>query len=195
MLGEWIKEKTERLTPQWGKSGKPLFRSPWVLASLAVVGIVFLIWPSGTPDSTPKKAALQEESALGDSPQAGMEKELSLILSQIDGVGAVNTSITLASDGEKTYAFNNKEESRAIEENDKTGGFRKTTELNSSRDLVVSSNQSPLLIERRAPQRKGVLVVADGAADPVIKEQIFDAVVTLLDISAARVKVLPREAY
>lgn len=194
MLGEWVRERTEKLpfTPSRASSLSHL-KSRWVLACLAVVGIIFLMWPvSGKPDSGVKETAPAVEQADGESPEAALERELAGILSQVDGAGRVEVSLTLASDGVKSYAFNNKEESRAVEETDKAGGVRKTTETNLAQDVVVSASQSPLLIEKKAPLVKGVLVVADGAFDPVIKEQITDAVVTLLDIPASKVRVLPR---
>ena len=43
------------------------------------------------------------------------------------------------------------------------------------------------------PEILGVLVVADGAQDPQVKENLAQATATLLDISPHRVRVMPRE--
>lgn len=197
MLAEWVKKKTERLP--WIPAGKGEWmslKSPWILGCLAVVGIIFLMWPSsGSPDGGIKRARPTVETVAGGSLQAAMEQELAGILSQVEGAGRVDVSLTLASEGIKTYAYNRKEESRALEETDRNGGSRRTTETSSSRDVVVSSNQTPLLVEKKPPLVKGVLVVADGAYDPVVREQMTKAVITLLDIPASRVMVLPRSNY
>ncbi len=58
--------------------------------------------------------------------------------------------------------------------------------------MAVSSG-NPLLLEEKMPEILGVLIVADGADDPQVKENLTNAASTLLDISPHRVRVMPRE--
>ncbi|NSW81874.1 MAG: hypothetical protein HPY90_01170 [Syntrophothermus sp.] len=195
MSGEAVKEK-KRYLPLGGSGNKiqTYLKSRWALACLAVLGIILLMWPvSSSRQGTTKPEQSALSSGKGTSVKADMERELAGILSQIEGAGQVEVSLTLVSEGVNSYAVNTKEQKTSSEETDKDGGVRKTTDTNTSQDLVVMGSQSPLLVEKKAPQVKGVLVVADGAANPAVKEQITRAVETLLDLPATRVLVLPRE--
>ena len=58
-----------------------------------------------------------------------------------------------------------------------------------SHDLAVSGG-IPLLFEEKAPEVLGVLVVAEGAADVAVKEQLSKATATLLNIPLHRVMVV-----
>ncbi|NLU50519.1 MAG: hypothetical protein GXX09_08945 [Syntrophomonadaceae bacterium] len=192
MLVKWVRDKTEKITSfQPRLLERVNVKQGWILALLAVVGVTLLLWPvSVTPEAGVEEAPVQGEPVAGDSVRAAMEAELSGILSRMNGVGRVNVSLTLASGGVRTYALNNREESREVEE-----GTSKTREINRTSDIAVSGNQSPILIEQRAPIVTGVLVVADGAVNPLVREQLTDAVVTLLGVPAHKVRVLPREPY
>jgi stage III sporulation protein AG len=69
--------------------------------------------------------------------------------------------------------------------------LEKITEQNIERDLAVSGGDT-LMVEQKYPEVLGILVVADGAANPVIKEELTEATVTLLNLSPDKVRVLPR---
>lgn len=196
MLAEWIKDRTDQMGFQTRVRQRAGSRPGWLLACLAVVGVILLLGPFSAPrqvEDTEKTPAVTTDSDVYG--RDTLEHELAGILSRIEGAGRVEVRLSLASTGARTYAFNNKEERRQTEEGDKTSGVRQTTETSSSTDIAVSGNQSPILIDKKSPVVTGVLVIAEGAVDPDIKEQLTDAVITLLDISAHRVRVLPRQAY
>jgi stage III sporulation protein AG len=192
VLDEWIRDITAKRDQGrekfsgWSKKGK------YGLIILICLGLMALIWPSGKTqpqNSSTGTAASNARSAGGVKEQ--MISELESILSSVDGAGAVQVSLTLTSDGIKNYATNVREEKQDIEEKDNSGSQKKTAEQSIQRDLAVSGGDS-LLVEQKYPEVVGVLVVADGASDPVIKEELTEAAVTLLNISSDRVRVLPR---
>ncbi len=169
-------------------------RSRWALACLAVLGVLFLMWPFSAGHEgivEPQEKTLPSEKT--GFLKTDMERELAAVLSEIQGAGQVTVSVTLASEGMNSYAVNTKESKTSTEETDRSGTVRKTTDTSTSQDLVITGNQSPLLVEKKGPQVKGVLVVAEGASDSNVKERIMRAVATLLDIPASKVLVLPRE--
>lgn len=180
----WLKKVKEK---PWQT---PQIRAAVVV--LAIIGIALLLWPtspSPSPSATP-----QEQASL---PQPGwdgsaLEKELDQFLAQIDGVGRVQTKLTMSSDGSKVYATNERSETRITQEKDRNGTTREITEQSSDRQLVLSNN-TPVLAESKAPEIVGVLVVAEGAADPAVEESLSQAVTGLLGIPASRVTVLPME--
>ncbi len=77
-------------------------------------------------------------------------------------------------------------------EHDNNGGDRQVREENVSSEIAVSGG-SALLVEEKAPQITGVLVVADGADDPVVKEELGEATAALLNLSPHQIRVLPRK--
>jgi len=183
-------------TPSWLQRGR---EKPWekvqvkvIAAIIAIIGIALILWPtspSPSPSSTPQE---QQSLPMPGTQSAALEKDLSRALSQISGVGAVQVKLTLKSEGIKVYATNERVETRQTQEKDQSGTTRNITEQSTDRQLVLSNN-SPVLEERRTPEVVGVLVIAEGAADPAVEESLSQAVTGLLGIPASRVTVLPME--
>jgi len=186
-LYEWIRENNNR-----GKTELNLFsgkKSKYIIVIAICVGLLALIWPSTTVNSGGNKSADMVISKEDRKINQDLASELEYILSRIEGAGKVEVSISLASDGVKTYAANTRNENRKIEENQ--NGIRKeTSESNVTRDLAVSGG-APLLVESKAPEVIGVLVVAEGAGSPLIQEKLIQATATLLNISPHQVCVMP----
>ncbi|NLG32434.1 MAG: hypothetical protein GX550_02840 [Syntrophomonadaceae bacterium] len=187
MLDEWIRKTKdtdgEKKTLFTGKNRK------YVLIILICIGLLALLWPtSNRSQLTPLPASLEVESQ--NRPAYTMELES--ILSQIEGAGEVKVSITLVSDGVKTYATNVRNETRETKESDSKGVTKNSREENLSQDIAVSSG-NPLLIEEKYPEVLGVLIVSDGASSPVVQEKLVNATATLLNISSHKVRVMPRK--
>lgn len=157
---------------------------------LALLGMALILWsPSSAPPPS-NNPQDQSTTAPSSGDKAVLEKELSQILAQISGVGAVQTKVTLDSDGYRIYASNERRETRQTQEKDGSGTTREIVEKSEDRQLVLSNN-APVLEESKAPEVVGVLVVAEGADDPAVEECLSQAVTGLLGISASRVTVLP----
>lgn len=188
MLEEWIRGKQKEA------EGKPKFAwskwSRYLLALLVCIGLLALIWPAGK--SQPVKVAQPGSTNNLEQTQEKLSQELEAILSQIDGAGQVGVSICLRSNGVRNYASNRKDEIRETSEKDRSGSDRKIREENVSSDVAVSGS-SALLVEEEAPIVTGVLVVAEGARDAAVKEEITKATATLLAIPAHQVSVVPRK--
>lgn len=189
MLYEWIrgdKGDNPKRSPFTGK------KSRYIMVIAICLGLLALIWPvtRTETESGSKVVAGETRGNIGDKKfNQDLASELEYILSRIEGAGKVEVSISLASGGVKTYATNTRNESREIEES-QSGLKKKTSETNVIRDLAVSAG-SPLLVEDKTPKVIGVLVVAEGAASPVIEEKLIQATATLLDISPHQVCVMP----
>lgn len=178
---------------------KKVKEKPWkttqvraAVVVLAIVGIALILWPTNpapSPSTTPREQTAVPEPSPGS---AALERELSQVLAQIKGVGAVQTKLTLKSEGTKVYATNERVETRQTQEKDQNGTTRNITEQSSDRQLVLSSN-TPVLEESKRPEIVGVLVIAEGASDPAIEENLSQAVTGLLGLPASRVTILPME--
>ena len=55
-----------------------------------------------------------------------------------------------------------------------------------------SNEETPLIIRQTEPEISGVLICADGAANPQVKSNIISAVSALLGIKTHRIEVLER---
>lgn len=187
ILDEWFKglvgDKQESSNFFRGKAGR------YVIIIIICLGLLALVWRPSGGGSGKNAVEMPAPSVSGNKVKEDLTRELGHILSQIEGAGKVEVSITLASDGEKNYAANSVEEQKKISETS-PGGSQQTIENKSSVDLVMSSG-SPLLVENKFPRIIGVLIVAEGARYPAIKEKLLIAAATLLDIPAHKISVMP----
>ena len=104
-----------------------------------------------------------------------MSNRIVSVIQKIDGCGKADVVISCATEGACEYAYETK--SQTIGETTTT-----TTTL-------VTVKGEPLVTKTYTPQVYGVVIVAEGAADPAVKVKIINAVVTLLDVGAENVRV------
>ncbi|NLO22129.1 MAG: hypothetical protein GX119_09035 [Syntrophomonadaceae bacterium] len=188
MLEEWIREKTK------GGGASSWLRSKtlqYLLIILVCLGLLALIWPTSSGSNSFEGPGTGLESMDPSQGRSQMSKEVASILAKIEGAGKVDVSITLASSGEKTYAINIRHDNRESQESNGQGS-KTSLEQSNTEDIAVSSG-NPLLVEEKTPEILGVLVVADGARWPELREKITNATATLLDIPVYKVQVMPRE--
>lgn len=126
-----------------------------------------------------------------------LEKQLESILTQVKGVGNVKVMMTLNSGVEILPAYNTNETFKTTQEKDDQGGERVISENIKNHQLVVvnetGGKNKPVIIKEIKPKIKGVIIVAEGAQDPVIKSNILKAVKTVLDLPAYKVTVLTKK--
>lgn len=176
----------------------------WLGAAILLgISLIFLGSGGKEPPSPPagKKAADIGEpgdSSSAKSVIAGEEKELSArlqsMLEKIEGAGNVRVTVRLAASTRESYAINTTTGKKNTVEKDQGGGTRTITENTGTSQLVMARNgqgDSPVVEMETASQVAGVLVVADGAADPRVRERLFDAVRVALNVEAHRIMVLP----
>lgn len=188
MWEDWIRSAKQQGTGlSWFQSRK----GKTVLVIVVCIGLLAILWPIGQvvpqPAVSTSNGTTNEPSKTGKSQQIG--KQLEYILGQIDGAGAVRVDVMLASEGSREYAHNTREEKRDTSEQQAQGLNKRTVEQSTALDLAVSSG-SPLLVEEKTPEVIGVLVVAEGAANIAVKEQLTSATSTLLNIPLHRVMVV-----
>lgn len=180
-------------TADWLKEPANRWQNPRIrvlVIVLAAIGVLLILWPGA--GKSPKSASPGPPVPSSQNTARPAEEELAQALSAIDGAGRVEVKLNLASDGLRTYAFNDQQGIRKIQEKDKQGLSRETREDNTSRNMVLSNN-APVLLENKTPEVIGALVVAEGAKDPVVEESLAQAVMDLLNIPASRVRVLPMD--
>ncbi len=121
---------------------------------------------------------------------AYLEKKLVNILSKLNGVGKVSAMVTLENSVEKVTAANTTKTSENTVENDSEGGTREIHREDINTQVVTKGSDGSLLVVKEIkPTIQGVIVVAEGAEDPEIKEMLYDAVKTVLGIKGNKVQV------
>lgn len=201
ILGKWFKDPRKFLTN---------------IAVIFLLGILLLIigdvtgglFGFGKDKKTTEKASketVQTEGEVevssntkefpgGNDYEKEMKKELTTTLSQINGVGRVSVMIYFNGSSESIPATNSTDTNKKTEEKDKEGGTRTTTENTQSSSIVTtgeSGSNKALIVKEIKPSIGGVMVIAEGANNSSLKEEITNAVKILLDLPANKVTVSP----
>ncbi len=120
--------------------------------------------------------------------------ELAQMLSEIQGVGQVKVWVKLQSGPERTVVQNINTTTRRTTERDSTGVVRETTEENQSSQPVMSRGDDRAVVQRvESPKVSNVLVVAEGARYPEVRNRVARAVQGALGIPPHRIQVSPKE--
>lgn len=139
----------------------------------------------------------ETDSAL-DAYAIKQEERLRGLLESMEGVGKVEVMITYASSEELVVEKDAPVVRSNTVEKDSTGGTRTVTQYEAGDTTVydgVSGESKPYVIKTLSPRVEGVLVVAQGAGDPMVGRNIADAVQALFGVEAHRVKVLGMDGY
>lgn len=138
-------------------------------------------------DSATEAAATQPYRS---STVTALEQQLAQTLSQIEGAGAVTVQIMIKDSGRKEYACDVQKTERNTSE---TSGDsqQQTTEVQENRTVVQQSGTGALLLAETMPEISGVLIVASGAGQASVQEQLLLAASTVLQLSCEKIAVLP----
>jgi stage III sporulation protein AG len=171
------------------------------LVLLAVLGVGLLLFGSFI-DTQPAKSRTDQPAetvrnvpTVNRSYEEALEAKLANLLSQVKGAGAVTVSITLENGSANEFAKNTTKESKTIQEKDTAGGIRTTTESKESDQILLSKENGldrPVTVREIKPVIKGVLVIAEGAQDSVVKANLTRAVEAGLGIPVYKITVLPQ---
>lgn len=162
------------------------------LLSLAAVCIIALVVLSGVPgdeDSKGEVSSKEEKEVVIESDKSSLEKKLVNILSQIDGAGELDVMVTFESSEEVEHAYNSNSTTETTKEKDAQGGERTTTTSSENKTMITSSAEGPVVLKTTEAKIKGVIVVASGAEDPKVKETLYNAVQTSLQIAGHQVQI------
>lgn len=157
----------------------------WLLAAVFVLGLL-LIFSGSLFSVQPQSKDVTVEKVQVNETQ---EQKLKHILSQIKGVGEVEVYLTYSSLYFKEYAFN--EDSRSRSQQDSTEGKTSiSTDSDSSKNYFTAGSQNqPVLVQEYAPTPESVLIVAEGAGNAVVREQLFLVAQSLLGLSANKISI------
>ena len=158
------------------------------LILLLGISLIIVSIPSGKTKKMNKKST--ETTAKEDSTDLYVKKQerrLVNALKHVEGVGKVKVMITVNSSKEAVvnkdspYEQSSSEKEKTVKEDEQT--------------VLVEENgkKVPYVIKEVEPVVEGVVVVAQGGGNDIIKNQIVEAVSVLFHISSYKVKVLKME--
>ena len=159
-----------------------------VLGILLVIGATFL--PLNNKPKEPITTTIKQVATGGeDDYETEIEKKLTNMLSKMEGAGAVSVMVTIEANEEKVLAEDTSYNSQKTEEKDQAGGTRMTDSLQQSNDVVLQNGNTPYVVKEYAPEIRGVFILAEGADNSAVKEQITQAVSKLLDVPVHKISV------
>ena len=146
------------------------------LGVLLLVGLLLLVIALPTRQEnentiTEENTQETDQSLQEQDWQTKMEERLVEVLEQVQGVGKVEVFLTCEGTQEKVVE---KDETETVYERDSRG------------------NQTPYVSAEIYPQVTGILVVAQGGDDPVVIQNIQEAVQVLFQVEAHKIKVMNR---
>ncbi|MBQ6808793.1 MAG: hypothetical protein IJP07_06535 [Firmicutes bacterium] len=175
---------------KWGKLNKREKRFFLILAACLCLGILLMRGHGGNAVEAQSSAASQKAdsslppaglSSAGEGDQ--LEQELEELLCQVKGAGRVHVALRYADSAAAVYAY---DESTRV-----TTGENSSTRDTEAR--IVEIDDQPVLVSTTSPRIQGVVVVAEGGGDPLVKERLYQALSSLLGINAAQIAIIEAE--
>lgn len=122
------------------------------------------------------------------------EKKLATQLQKIEGVGNVEVIITMKSNGELILNKDQPIKSSTSNEVDGQGSTAESTEIEQEMATILVQNsdgsEEPIVIKELTPEVSGILIIAEGGENIVVKSNLIQAAKVLLDLPANKIEVL-----
>ena len=165
-------------------------KEQWLIVLCA--GILLLIIAMPTDKKTDHTEQTKEENNVTlttDRYIDEMERRLEFALEQIEGVGKTTVMITLSSSSEKIIEKDMESRTSSSSSSDK-----ESTSTNDLSEQSVYSSSSdgdiPYVKQELYPTIEGVLVVAKGGDDAVVKQNITEVVQALFGVDTHKIRVM-----
>lgn len=145
-------------------------------------------------DSQGKDTGVMTENDIESDYVSYWEDKLENALSYVEGAGEVKVLITLKESEEKIVEKDGPEELSDTSENDAAGGNRTVGESRIERTTIYTiderGNSVPYVIKTIPPMIEGVVVIAQGADQIMVRQNIIEAIQVLFDIDMNKITVV-----
>ena len=170
-------------------------KNTWVILGIFGVLLLVIAMPvekAQKKDSgmTQTQPAAEDETAesgreRADDSIAELESRLEETLSLIDGAGQVRVMITMKDTGEKVV-----EKDITCRTDAASGGSQNTEQSQSSVYTRDGNTETPYISNEMTPQVEGVLVVAQGGGNSMVKQNILQSVMALFPLEAHKITIV-----
>lgn len=193
--------------------GRKLQKDQCLLIILAGILLCVIVWPVKSNESKSnlsniisdtmetqkndlqgKDTEMMIENKIESAYVSYWEDKLENALSYVEGAGEVKVLITLKESEEKIVEKDGPEELSDTSENDAAGGNRTVGESRIERTTVYTiderGNSVPYVIKTIPPMVEGVVVIAQGADQIMVRQNIIEAIQVLFDIDMNKITVV-----
>lgn len=155
-----------------------------IVVIIGAIGVAMLLVSSMFGSDTNEGGGSVSISVSAQEYAKTLEKELSDILSEIEGAGKCSVMITMDCGVETIYATQ-EESSYDVDNNGESQDY--------SMNYVIlgnsSSGKEALVIKEIQPRLRGIIVVCEGGGNSKVKMNIINAVSSAFDISSTKISV------
>lgn len=166
---------------------KKMDKTKWLILGLSGILLLVIALPTDSLTNTKEDAALQDsltavqiQEDLIKTYEQQLTTQLEQTLRYMDGVGKVHVMITFQDSGEN------------IVEKDitKSGSAEEHVQYQESAVYQETNGREPYISQQKLPTVEGVLVIAQGGGNSVVKQEILDAVTALFPLEAHKIKIV-----
>lgn len=184
--------------PRWFNFKPPQWRTAVWLGVAGIAGLVLLaVRPAtGTGGTTPPAPTTVSGTAAAGGPvngvagaAAAMDQQLAQVLQQVAGAGRVTVEVDMIAGPSAVFASNTQTNRTTSQQSPAGGGSEQSVQQTSSTQVVLAGS-SPVVATTRAASVAGVLVVATGATNPMVKAALAEAAQAATGVPLYRVTVL-----
>ena len=130
-----------------------------------------------------------EEIARCNKSIKDIEKELEETLEKIKGVEDVKVLITYSETEKVVPIYNESSSQSSTQEKDTEGGERKIETYDTNKEVVSDANQTIITEKIMHPKMEGAIVIAKGAQNTIVKENIIHAVEAATGLAVHKIQV------
>ncbi len=166
----------------------------FLMLFIIVIIVINTLFASEKNDTTASVSNVLEN--VPKSSGNSLEEKLEEILSMIDGSGKVNVMVSYQNGIEQIPMYDEKISTTITEETDSSGGTRKTSQTSNEHSIIFeekSNTKAAVIKQTVMPEVIGVIVVADGANDVKVKENILKAVEATVDVPSHKIQIFARK--
>lgn len=174
--------------------------SLWKFLIFLSIGVILLVFANTYITESDNKGNIESSKnssvstlSQNESYEEKLEKRIKSLFSQIDGVGKVDVLITLESTEEIIINKDEPLKETDSQEQDSNGGTRKTLDKDQESKTVLvntaNGGTEPIILKKYMPMVKGILILAEGGDNPIVKQNLTKAATILLDVSAHKIQV------
>lgn len=158
---------------------------------LFIIGVILLVLSGSLSKSSEmvdedvyeSNSEYLKENASVNYIDNNIEKQLEETLSKVEGAGEVDVFITYSSTEERIIAKNIKTEINYNE-------LGKDVIEKEENDVVLVSGDTPYILMEYSPKVEGVVVVAGGGDNPIVKQALHSSVQAVFDVEAHKIVIL-----
>lgn len=176
-------------------AGKPYLRYA-IYAGIALLAVL-LYWMGTDRFSCAARASPKPEtSAVTAVERDDLEERLIAVLSKIRGAGRVEVLVAYESSGEIVTAMSSRtdEDLKETVTGKESSSARSATTVTEPATVKGNDGQEPIILSEREPVVRGVIVVAEGAAQVAVRKDLQNAVRAVTGVSLAQIEVFEMTA-